>query len=211
MEAPSAILVGHSFIKRYGRWIGSRHAGAPTDNKEVCDRLNQLDFLGTSWLHSADLHTADYLFQASKRNIVVLDCASNDLANGTSISRICTNLILFARRCLLEGAAIVVIVSAIPRERRIRMTAEQFRKNVEEFNTQLKSLCVAEQRITFHRISGFSTDEEGAPQRLQRWTDDGIHPSTRRRHMHMKSGMEKYHQSIKTALYRAVQHSKRLL
>jgi len=210
MEPPTALFVGHSFAKRYGRWIGSPSDGAPNSKHEVCDRLAQFNILGTSGLQTDELLAGEYLFHGSKHDIVLLDCSSNDLANENDVNKVCNNLLLFARHSLLEGAAIVVIMSALPRARRMQGTAENFKDCVTQFNDRLKELCVPEKRITFHRITGFTTDAQGKELSIDNWSDDGIHPSPRRRHRQEKSGMEKYHQAVKTALHRGVQRLKHL-
>ena len=92
---PTAIVVGHSFVKRYERWIGSFHASAPLKPRDVCSRVSDLNFFGQSWMHSEELHEGDIVFQASKHDIVIVDCASNDLANCKTLAETTNNILLF--------------------------------------------------------------------------------------------------------------------
>ena len=197
METPTAILVGHSFVKRFSRWVGSHHKMAPTEPREICDKLQELNMMGVSGLFSSELHEGDLVFQAAQHDIVILDCGTNDLAADIPISQIVNHVFLFARRCIAEGAAIVFILSVLPRTRRIKSSSQQFIDNMKILNDRLKAICVPEKHISFYRQSGFSDINE--------WSTDGIHPSTARpRHQQARSGMEKYCQSIKTAVHRAV-------
>ena len=211
---PTAIIVGHSFVKRYAAWIGSRHTNAPASPRAICNRVSDLQLLGQSGLSSQDLHNGEFLFQASKHDIVILDCATNDLANGASVVETANNVLLFARRCLQDGATIVYIASVLPRSRRITCTPEEFRDIADEYNTYLKQICVPERCISFHRLTGFTHTQESVHSKVEQpmnhWSEDGIHPSVRRSQNNTKSGMEKYHQAIKTALHRAAQTYRRI-
>ena len=198
MGAPTAIIVGHSFVKRFSRWIGSHHKMAPKNALELNDRLKEINFLGVSGLFTSQLHEGDLVFQAAQHDIVIIDCGSNDLSDDISISKIVNNVFLFARRCLAEGAAVVFVMSVLPRTRRLKGTVEQFQDKVKQLNDSLKKICVPESKISFYRQSGFSAIP------MNQWSDDGIHPSTRRTQAEVKSGMEKYSLSIKTALHRAM-------
>lgn len=204
MEAPSAIVVGHSFVKRLTHWIGSQHAMAPNHPLELCDELKELTFLGKSGLYASQLHESDLLFQAGKHDIVIVDCGTNDLANDLHVSQIVHHVFLFARRCLLEGASIVVLLSVLPRTKRIATTSENFRACSVAFNEALRNICRTEKRIMFYRQTGFTKlIDNTTDQPVFHWSNDGIHPSPHRRQPEAKSGMEKYCQSIKTALHRA--------
>jgi len=183
---------------------------APHPPREVCDRLREFQLLGDA-VFTAELHKSDIIFQAAQYDIVIVDCGSNDLANGFNAIEIANNLLLFGRRCIQHGAKIVFLTSIIPRRRRINCSEEQFFYRAEAFNKQLKQMCVPEKQISFHRHSGFATNGDcKTKQPVFMWSEDDIHPSGRRRHPQQKSGMEKYHQSIKTALHRAL-HRHRFL
>lgn len=202
---PTAIVVGHSFVKRYAKWIGTRHSMAPRHHMEICGKLKDLEFLGQSGLQSSELGD-EHVFHASKYDIVILDCASNDLANGISIKTVVNNLLVFARRCIQDGATIVYIVSALNRARRISSNSQDFAQTVRSFNNHLRQLCYDEDNISFHRIAGFTQQHDSAGELpIENWSDDSIHPSPYRRQPNQKSGMEKYHQALKTALHRAAQ------
>lgn len=204
--APTAIIIGHSFVKRYARWIGSHHEGAPRSRHEVCPPLADLQLLGTSGQQSPTLHGEDLLFQASKFDIVVVDCGTNDLANGRSIDETANNVFLFARRCLQAGSTIVVLMSVLPRQRRIQGGADNFLQQAESLNIRLKTMCNSERSIYFLRITGFTHEDDAkTKQPVANWSDDGIHPTHKRRHPQVPSGMEKYHhRAIKCALHRAL-------
>ena len=209
---PTAIFVGHSYVKRYSTWIGSRHSMAPRHPLDICSKLRDLQFLAKSGLQSTELDD-EYLFHASKYDIVLIDCSSNDLANGQSVSAVAKNLLVFARQCLENGATIVYILSALNRGKRIDTSTRDFAERVKAFNIYMKNLCVTDANISFHRITGFMQQRDQHAERpleLRNWSDDLIHPSPHRRQPHLKSGMEKYHQSVKTALYRAAQRFKTL-
>ena len=214
---PTAIIVGHSFVKRYEKWIGSRCPRAPMTPREVCNRVSELHFIGKSGMQTHELHESDIIFHASRRDIVVVDCGTNDLANDKSVSEIANNILLFARRCIQDGAKVVFIASILPRQRRINSDPNEFANKVEQYNRHMKTLCVKENMISFHRITGFSeiehTSEVNAAhkQPIHHWSDDGIHPSTKRCQPDKKSGMEKYHQAMKTALHRASQRYRHLI
>ena len=201
MDAPTAIVIGHSFVKRLSHWIGSHHSMAPTHPGQLCDNLREINLLGVSGLFASEIHEGDFLFQASRHDIVILDCGTNDLANDIPIRTVMNNVFLFARRCLEEGTTIVFILSVLPRTRRIKSTDTQFLTKVREYNNLMKSTCVPEPNISFHRQSGFSN--------VQEWSEDGIHPSPNVL-SNGRSGMTKYSNSIKTALHRAV-HRHRFL
>ena len=202
MGGPTAFVVGHSFVRRYASWIGHHHM-APKRARDICTSYSDIRFLGHSGLNSEQLHSGDILFQATKHDIVVIDCGTNDIANDVSQQQIANNILLFARRCLQDGVAVVYILSVLPRSRRISGSPEEFRRKVQAFNDHMKSLCVKENDITFCRQNGFMNIDCPNNHQVACWSDDGIHPSTRCRHQHNKSGMEKYHQSIKSALHRA--------
>ena len=208
---PTAIVIGHSFVKRYAKWIGSRKSHAPASTCDICDTISQLNLLGQSGLFSQDLHSGEFHFQATRHDIVILDCATNDLADGLSVTATANNLLLFARRCIQDGATIVFITSVLPRTRRIQQTPEEFRSLAQQFNQHMKRLCVPERNISFHKITGFTHSSDAvSPQPMEYWSADGIHPSVHRSQQNIKSGMEKYHQAIKTALYRAAQRYQHL-
>ena len=205
MAQPSAIIIGHSFVRRYEKWLQTPHNMAPTPT-EICGKLSAIEMLGISGLQTSQLHEGDLFFQASKHDIVVIDCSTNDLANMVPEKEIAHNVLLFARRCILHGVTTVTIMSVIPRTQGFRRgcDATKFAKSAQEYNRILRTMCVAEKQIAFQRHKGF------ADVKMSTWTDDGIHPTTRRRSEQHKSGMEKYHQSIVTALHHAV-HRHRLL
>lgn len=208
MTAPTSVIVGHSFVKRYHHWLDSRHIAVPQD---ICPKLRNLHFLGKSGLFTSQLHEGDIVFQSSKHDIVIVDCGTNDLASGVPITNIVNNVLLFARRCLQDGATVVFITSIIPRGRRINGTQEQFREQAKAYNEHLKRVCVQEDRISFYRHAGFSCrPDDMTALAITHWSHDGIHPSTKRIDPHLKTGMEKYHQSIRTALHRAAQRHKYL-
>jgi hypothetical protein len=210
--APTAIVIGHSFVKRYAQWIGTHHEGAPRNRNEVCPLLDDLQLLGFSGQQSPSLHDNDIVFQATKFDIVVVDCGTNDIANGRKVPEICNNVLLFARRCLEAGSSVVVIMSVLPRQRRIQGQPEEFLEESQKMNDHMKSVCTREKQIYFLRITGFTHQEDGLnKQQISTWSDDGIHPSPRRRHPQVPSGMEKYHhRAIKCALHRAVSLYKKL-
>ena len=208
---PTAIIVGHSFVKRYEKWIGSRSHEAPLSPRDVCNRVSDLLFLGQSGLQSHELHNGDFLFHASRHDIVIVDCGSNDLANNKTINEVANNILLFARRCIQNGAKIVFVASILPRKRRINTDPDDFANIAEEYNRHMKSLCVKEEQISFHRMTGFSRSVDGKQQPIHHWSEDGIHPSVKRYEQCKKSGMEKYHQAIKTAVHRAAQRYRHVM
>jgi len=205
MEEASAILVGHSFVKRYARWIGSSSKMAPPSRAHVCNRITDLELYGISGLMSSQLHDDDTMFQASRYDIVIIDCGTNDLARGKSHIDIANNVLLFARRCLEAGSSLAVITSILPRTNNIRGGIEDFHAQMTQYNAHVKSLCVRETKISYHTHKGFSRQLDATTkQPVLTWSDDGIHPACKRRQPQQKSGMEKYNESVKTALHRAV-------
>ena len=104
MGDPTAIIFGHSYIKRYDRWIGSYHHMAPASRAHVCPRITDLEMLGISGLMSSSLQHDDYVFQCSKHDIVLIDCGTNDLASGVHHEYVVNNVLCFARRCIADGS-----------------------------------------------------------------------------------------------------------
>ena len=101
------------------------------------------------------------VFQASKHDIVIVDCASNDLANEKSVAETAKNIPLFGRQCIhtIRCYRCLCDVSAatLPCSRRISSSSPQdFLLKTEQFNTRMKSLCVPELQISFHRTTGFT-------------------------------------------------------
>ena len=124
------------------------HNGAqPPDS--LCDELKDLFLLGKSGLFSSQLHEGDLLFQAGRHDIIVIDCGTNDLADNIPIKDIANNVLLFARRCLEEGATIVAILSVLPRTRRIKTSSHEFRENIKTLNDTLAKKCRDEHSLTF--------------------------------------------------------------
>jgi lysophospholipase L1-like esterase len=205
MDEPTAIIVGHSFVKRYATWIGSHDKMAPPSPSHVCNRVTDLQFLGVSGLKSNQLHEDDYIFQASRHDIVIVDCGSNDLARGESPISVANNVLLFSRRCIENGAKMAVITSILPRTQNIRCSPEDFRQMTKQYNSHMMTICRDELKINFHTHKGFVQQVDAVThQPVVMWSTDGIHPSPIRQHQHLKSGMEKYNDSMKTALHRAV-------
>ena len=88
METTTAVIIGHSFVKRLKKWIGSRNSMAPNHPSALCDELKEINLLGKSGLNSSQLHESDLIFQTARHDIVIIDCGSNDIANNLPISEI---------------------------------------------------------------------------------------------------------------------------
>ena len=119
MDDPSALIIGHSFVKRYNKWIGSREKMAPPTLGHICSRVTNLQMIGIGGMMSSQLHCDDFIFQASKFDLVVIDCGTNDLARNKDPKEVVNNVFLFARRCLEGGTKMAVVTSIIPRARNI--------------------------------------------------------------------------------------------
>ena len=202
----TGVIVGHSNVEKLQSWIGSEHTNAFAHPLQICDRLRDLRFLSTPGLMSADLLTGEMERQCGRFDIVVLDCGSEDLAAGIPIQTIIDNLVNFAKRCLALGSSAVVIVSVLPRTRNMQVTFQEFSKNMYTLNDKLRSRCIAE-KVVFFRHTGFFKMNDGVTDLpISYWTQDGVHPSPICYHKSdMKSGMEKYARSIRSAVHRGLQ------
>ena len=155
MDGPTAVIVGHSFVKRYSRWIGKSNMAPPTP-LHVCKRLSDLQFIGVSGLMSAALHDDDIVFQSSKFDIVMIDCGTNDISNGKTYLEVANNILLFACCCLEHGTKSAIVMSVLPRTKNVRCGEEESTRQMQLFNVHMKALCVPELRISFHAHKGFS-------------------------------------------------------
>lgn len=204
MEGPSALIFGHSFVKHYKSWISSHHHAAPASQAHVCNRISDLQMLGISGLKSDQLHEHDYLFQASRYDIVIIDCGTNDLSRGKTYVEVAHNILVFARHCIEEGSKLAIVTSILPRTTNMHCSEDEFYNQMELYNNYMKQLCIPEDKISFHTHKGFRRQfNDTIDQPIANWSLDGIHPHHLRRFSHQKSGMEKYHESMKTALHRA--------
>lgn len=115
--------------------------------------------------------------QVEEIDCLILDMASNDLANLRSIDYqgVCEMVDFYfnwARNC---GARYTLILGVLKRTHRLAASPEVFNVNRKLYNSKMKARCVLHTHIYFEKLSGYETRINKTELPVSEWSIDGIH------------------------------------
>ena len=181
----SAALIGHSFVAGLQQFLwNDKQRAIPipqfaAHSIKVSNLVESVSFYGERGATVTGIH--QILPNTIREDVVLLDIGTNDIVQGTPVQKIADSITQLALRILSLGAAIVCVLSVVPRSSGLGpITKDDFRRRAETLESALKSQFQRIPRVLFKKHKGFYEIEcNGAkiPKPTFSWSRDGIHPN----------------------------------
>lgn len=191
----TGIVLGHSFVLSFKHYLENKSLFNKVEQHlRVSHHVSQLDFYGISGASVDDLECVVPYLSETSYDFLIIDIGSNDLANCQSPLSTAFKVTEFADK-IIKNTSIkhIALCSVLCRGSRIPVTFDKFSKLVSQYNQILKTLCEAENYLTYHTHRGFWD------QPIETWSRDRVHVNS-------AEGRRKYAASLRRAIYGVLSH-----